>query len=232
METPQEPATVESTDLHFPRIILSQRVKEYIVEAILKGEYHPGERIMETSLARRFGISTAPVREAIRELVVMGFLEAQPYKGASVRSFSTQDLWEYYTVRAALESLAARQAAARLTDAEASQLQGILDDMLRAVEDKDMAQTIRLDNKFHETILQIAGNTLLHQVWKTLEFGVWTMVVYRMGQYDATYLATRHKEVLEALKTRNPEAASLAMQHHLEDLGTPPQNPQPMVGKN
>jgi len=205
-------------------MILSQRVKEYVVEAILKGEYQPGERIMETKLARRFGISTSPVREAIRELVVMGFLEAQPYKGASVRSFSPQDLWEYYTVRASLESLAARQAATRLTETDVTQLQNILDEMIRAVENQDMAQTIRLDNRFHETILQVAGNKLLHQVWKTLEFGVWTMVVYRMGQYAPIFLATRHKEVLEALKTRNPEVASLAMQHHLEDLGQPPES--------
>ncbi len=211
----------ETADMLLPRVMLSQRVKEYIVQAILKGEYQPGDRIMETNLARRFGVSTAPVREAIRELTVMGFLEAQPYKGASVRSFSERDLWEYFTVRASLESLAARQAAPRVTENDVCELQGILDEMMQAVESKDTDGTIRLDNQFHETILQIAGNNLLHQVWKTLEFGVWTMVVYRMGQYDANFLASRHSEVLDALKTRDPETAAAAMQHHLEDLGNP-----------
>ncbi len=215
----------ETFQMPFPRVMLSQRVKEYIVQAILKGEYKPRDRIMETNLARRFGISTAPVREAIRELIVMGFLEAQPYKGASVRSFSQRDLWEYYTVRASLESLAARQAAPRITEADVSQLQSILDEMMQAVQNKDTDNTIRLDNKFHETILQIAENKLLYQVWKTLEFGVWTMVIYRMGQYEANFLAFRHKEVLEALKTRDPETAAVAMQHHIEDLGTPPEIP-------
>jgi len=206
-------------------MILSQRVKEYVVEAILKGEYQPGERIMETKLARHLGTSTAPVREAIRELVVMGFLKAQPYKGAAVRSFSQRDLWEYYTVRASLESLAARQAAPRITEADVSQLQSILDQMMQAVQNKDTDNTIQLDNKFHETILKIAENKLLYQVWKTLEFGVWTMVIYRMGQYEANFLAFRHKDVLEALKTRDPETAAAAMHHHIEDLGTPPETP-------
>jgi DNA-binding GntR family transcriptional regulator len=212
-------------DEHFQHVMLSQRVKEHIVQAILKGEYQPRERIRETSLARRFGISTAPVREAIRELTVMGFLEAQPYKGASVRAFSQRDLWEYYTVRASLESVAARQAAPRMTEADVSNLQSILDEMMAAVENKDTDNIIRLDNKFHEAILQIAGNKLLYQVWKTLEFGMWTMVVYRMGQYEANFLAFRHRDVLEALKTRNPETASQAMQHHIQDLGTPPEIP-------
>jgi DNA-binding GntR family transcriptional regulator len=215
----------EALDTHFPHIMLSQRVKEYIIEAILKGEYKPRDRIRETGLARRFGISTAPVREAIRELIVMGFLESQPYKGASVRDFSQRDLWEYYTVRASLESLAGRQAAPRITEADVSKLQNILDEMMQAVENKDTPNIIRLDNKFHETILQIAGNKLLYQVWKTLEFGVWTMVIYRLGEYDANFLARRHAEVLEALKTRDPEKASATMQHHIQDLGTPPDTP-------
>jgi DNA-binding GntR family transcriptional regulator len=209
----------------FPRMTLSQRVKEFIVRAILEGEYKPGDRIMETNLARRFGISTAPVREAIRELIIMGFLEAQPYRGASVRSFSPRDLWEYRSVRSSLESLAARQAAPRITETDVRQLQSILDQMIQAVQNSDTDNTIRLDNKFHETILQITENKLLYQVWKTLEFGVWTMVMYRMGQYEADFLASRHKEVLEALKTRNPETAAVAMQHHIEDLGTAPETP-------
>lgn len=215
----------EASEIPFTRVVLSQRVKEYIVQAILRGEYKPGDRIMETNLARRFGISTAPVREAIRELIVMGFLEAQPYKGASVRSFSQRDLWEYRTVRASLESLAARQAAPLITDAHLEQLQSILDQMMQAVENKDTDAIIRLDNKFHETILQITENKLLHQVWKTLEFGVWTMVIYRLGQYEADFLAFRHREVLEALKTRDPEKAAITMQHHIEDLGSPGERP-------
>ena len=219
------PSDGETEDTHFPRVILSQRVKEYIIDAILKGEYQPRDRIMETNLARRFGISTAPVREAIRELIVMGFLESQPYKGASVRSFSQRDLWEYYSVRASLESVAARQAAPRITEADISCLQAILDEMIQAAQNQDTDGVIRLDNKFHETILHIAQNKLLYQVWKTLEFGVWTMVIYRMGQFEANFLALRHKQVLEALKTRDPETAALTMLHHLEDLGTPPEIP-------
>jgi DNA-binding GntR family transcriptional regulator len=205
-----------------PRTMLSDRVKEYIVEAILSRQLQPGDRIVETLLARRLGVSQAPVREALRELVVMGFVESHPYRGTSVRALSQQDLWESYTVRAALEALAARLAAARLTEADEQHLEAILAEMLEASRLQDHERTIRLDNKFHETILQIAGNKLLSQVWKTLEFGRWTMVTYRLSNYGYDFLAIRHRQLLDALLTRDPETAAEAMQHHIEDLGVPP----------
>jgi DNA-binding GntR family transcriptional regulator len=205
-----------------PRVVLSDRVKEYIVEAVLSGQLKPGERIVESSLARDLGVSQAPVREAIRDLVLLGFLESEPYKGTSVRSFSYEELWETYTVRAALESLAARLAATHLTDDDADRLQGILDEMMEAARQHDRDRLIELDNRFHETILRISRNQTLHRLWKTLQFGTWSIVTYRKSSYDPAYLAARHVELLAALKTGDPEEAAHAMQHHIEDMGKPP----------
>jgi len=207
-----------------PRVVLSDLVKEYVVEAIMNGEFEPGDRIVESSLARQLGVSQAPVREAIRDLVMMGFLETEPYKGTSVRSFSAEDLYEVYTVRAALEALSARLAASRLTDEDAENLQHILDEMVKAGREHDLDGMTRLDNEFHETILQISGNKVLYQLWKTLQFGYWTIVTARMSSFDLEMLAIRHEELLEALKTRDPDKARRAMRRHIEDLGKPPEN--------
>ncbi len=209
---------------HLPRVALSDRVKEYIIEAVLNGELKPGDRIVESSMARHLGVSQAPVREAIRDLVLLGFLETQPYKGTSVRSFTPEELWETYTVRAALESLAARLAATHLTEDDVKALQGILDEMMEAARQQDRDTLVKLDNKFHETILRISRNKTLHQLWKALQFGTWTIVTYRKSSYDPAYLAARHEELLEALQTRDPEKAMRAMQHHIEDMGKPPED--------
>jgi DNA-binding GntR family transcriptional regulator len=211
-----------SEERHLPRVVLSDRVKEYIVEAVLNGDLKPGERIVESSMARELGVSQAPVREAIRDLVLLGFLESEPYKGTSVRSFTYEELWETYTVRAALESLAARLAATLLTAEDADRLQGILDEMLEAAHREDRDRLVRLDNRFHETILTISRNKTLHQLWKTLQFGTWSIVTYRKSSYEPAYLAARHVELLEALKGGDPEKAAHAMQHHIEDMGKPP----------
>ncbi|MCJ7825723.1 MAG: GntR family transcriptional regulator [Anaerolineales bacterium] len=209
---------------HLPRVVLSDRVKEYIIEAVLNGELKPGDRIVESSMARQLGVSQAPVREAIRDLVLLGFLETRPYKGTSVRSFTPDELWETYTVRAALESLAARLAATHLTEDDVAVLQNILDEMMKAARQQDRDTLVKLDNKFHETILRISRNKTLHQLWKALQFGTWSIVTYRKSSYDPAYLAARHEELLEALKTRDPEKAMRAMQHHIEDMGKPPED--------
>lgn len=204
------------------RVVLGDQVKEYVIEAIMSGEFQPGDRVVASSLARRLGVSQAPVREAIRDLVLLGFLENEAFKGTSVRSFSPKELYEVYTVRAALESLAARLAAERLTPGDVQALQDTLEQMIRAAQEQDEAGMVRLDNRFHETILQVADNQLLYQLWQTLQFGYWTIVTTRSSSYDLEELARRHEALLEALVSRDPQQAAVAMQHHIEDLGKPP----------
>jgi DNA-binding GntR family transcriptional regulator len=207
-----------------PRVVLSERVKEFIIDAILRGEFKPGDRIVESSLARRLGVSQAPVREGLRDLVLQGFLQIEPFKGTTVRSFSPQELLEVYTVRAALESLAARLAAVRLTEADASALRRILDEMIDAAQREDRDRMVQLNNYFHETILQISGNKMLRQLWQTLQFGHWTIVTTHLSRFTLEELAVRHENLLEALMSKDPEKAQHAMQHHIEDLGKPSDN--------
>jgi DNA-binding GntR family transcriptional regulator len=206
------------------RVVLGDQVKEFVIEAIMSGEYQPGDRVIASSLAKRLGVSQAPVREAIRDLVLLGFLETEPFRGTSVRSFTPKELYEVYTVRAALESLAARLAAERLTDEHVQTLRRTLEEMIHAAQKQDEAGMVRLDNQFHETVLQISDNQLLYQLWQTLQFGCWTIVTARSSSYDLEELARRHEALLQALETREPHKAAVAMQHHIEDLGKPPES--------
>ncbi|NJN92641.1 MAG: FCD domain-containing protein [Anaerolineales bacterium] len=127
-------------------------------------------------------------------------------------------------MRAALESLSARTAATRLTEADAATLRHLLDEMIEAAQKQDTQRMVRLDNDFHETILQIAGNKLLYQLWKTLQFGFWTIVTTRISSFKLEQLAYRHEELLAALMTYEPEKAAQAMLRHIEDLGRPPED--------
>ncbi len=206
------------------RVVLGDQVIKYVIEAIMSGEFQPGDRVVASSLARRLGVSQAPVREAIRDLVLLGFLETEPFKGTSVRSFTPKELYEVYTVRAALESLAARLAAERLTNEDVQALQRTLEKMIHAAQEQDEEGMVRLDNRFHETVLQISDNQLLYQLWQTLQFGYWTIVTARSSSYDLEELARRHEALLDALASRDPQNAAVAMQRHIEDLGKPPEN--------
>jgi DNA-binding GntR family transcriptional regulator len=206
------------------RVGFGDQIKEFVIEAILNGEFKAGDRIVASALARRLGVSQAPVREAIRDLVLLGFLESEPFKGTSVRSFSRKELNEVYTVRAALESLAARLAATNLTAEDVQALRHNLDEMIHAAQEQDGKRMARLDNKFHATIMQISDNRLLYHLWQNLQFGYWTIVTTRMSSYNLEELARRHETLLEALRSRDPGQAAIAMQHHIEDLGKPPED--------
>ena len=202
-------------------VSLSDQAKEYIMEAIKEGRLQPGDRVSESGLAQELGISQAPVRDAIRELSMLGFLQREPNKGSVVHSFSPKERCEIYEVRAALESLAARLAATRWTEADVERLEAILDQLIEAGHNKDLNRMTRLNIQFHEMIIEVAGNTLLHQLWKRLEFGYWTIFTARSASWDLEYLANRHRQLLEGLKTRDPEVAAEAMRHHIEDLAKP-----------
>jgi DNA-binding GntR family transcriptional regulator len=207
--------------------LLSEQVKDFVVGRILSGDLQPGDRVVESALAREFGISQAPVRDAVRDLVMMGYLETEPHKGTWVRSLSPEEQYEVYVVRGALESLAARIAAARITSDDAETLRNILYEMIDAGRRQDLNGMTRADNEFHETVLKIAGNRLLHQLWQRLFFGYWTLATARREREDLEYLAKRHEELLDALCSREPEAAAEAMRHHIEDLGKPLIDPEP-----
>jgi DNA-binding GntR family transcriptional regulator len=89
-------------------MMLREQVKDVLLARILAGEYADGERLIETRIAQELGTSQAPVREALRELESLRFIESEPYRGARVRAVSLDEILEVYPVRSALEEVAAR----------------------------------------------------------------------------------------------------------------------------
>ena len=95
------------------RIVLREQVKGRLLERILSGELRPGDRLVETRIAQELGTSQAPVREALRDLELLRFVESEPFRGSRVRGISPEELAEIYPVRAALEHGPAAALAAR-----------------------------------------------------------------------------------------------------------------------
>ncbi len=100
----------------------SLRVSEELREAILSGEFGPGERLRTESLAKRFGSSRTPVREALVQLEGEGLVDIEPRRGALVRSFASSDLIDLYEIRALLEPAAAARAALRVREDQLDRL--------------------------------------------------------------------------------------------------------------
>ena len=88
------------------KVVLRDQVREFLLERIVTGQYVPGQRLVETQIARELDCSLAPVREALRDLEQLGWVDYEPNRGCSVRAFSEADLARAYPVRAVLETLA------------------------------------------------------------------------------------------------------------------------------
>jgi DNA-binding GntR family transcriptional regulator len=194
-----------------------ERAKDVILQRIVSGEYPPGSRLVETRIAQELGVSQAPVREALRDLEQLGCIVHEPFRGCSVRAFSAEELLEAFPVRAALEALAARLAAERITEAELLELADLLETMRAAAARGDVQGQSQANASFHATVMRAARNGTLERQWSFLEPYSRTYVSVSQPGLDLRALSDRHVPILDALRARDAEAAAAAMHRHLMD---------------
>jgi DNA-binding GntR family transcriptional regulator len=200
------------------RVVLREQVKELILERILDGTYRSGERLVETRIAAELGTSQAPVREALRDLELLRFVESTPFRGARVREVSQEELLEIYPVRAAIEEVAAREAAVRL-DGNVDALAEELEAMHQAADANDLHAQVEHDVAFHRLIVEASGNRILLETWRSLRIEARTIVTALRTGLNGHEIAERHRPVLEALRDRDPERAGTTLRRHVEQYG-------------
>jgi len=199
------------------RTVLREQVKDILLHRIVSGELKPGERLVETRIAGELGTSQAPVREALRDLELLRLVESEPFRGARVREFGDAEMIEVYPVRAVLEELAAREAAAHL-DGNVTVLEREVEAMHAAAHRGDVNALARHDIAFHRLMVESAGNVVLEQCWKSLGVeGRITISLY--GTYvEPTEAAELHVPILEAIRSGKGAAAGRAARKHVEQF--------------
>jgi DNA-binding GntR family transcriptional regulator len=208
---------VPVTDAPFTRSNLREQIKDVILQRIVAGDYPPGARLVETRIAQELGVSQAPVREALRDLEQLGCIVHEPFRGCSVRAFSAEELLEAFPVRAALEALAARLAAERMTEDELLQLAELVEKMRAAADRGDAHDQSQANAQFHATIVRAARNATLERQWSFLEPFSRTYISVSQPGLDLRALSDRHIPILDALRARDGDAAAEAMHQHLMD---------------
>jgi DNA-binding GntR family transcriptional regulator len=204
--------------LTISRTVLREQVKDFLLERILNGHYPPGARLVEIQIAQELGTSQAPVREALRDLESLRFVESLPFRGCRVRQITEEELVEIYPVRAALEEVAARDATIRL-DGDVRALRAELDAMLRAAAAGDRHDHVHHDAEFHRIIVQASGNQTLYGVWRSLRIEARTLITALKADVDLHEIAEMHRPVMQAIAARDPLAAGSILRQHLEYFG-------------
>uniref|UniRef100_UPI003559629E GntR family transcriptional regulator n=2 Tax=Neptunomonas phycophila TaxID=1572645 RepID=UPI003559629E len=200
-------------------ITLADRVCAEIVTAIVKGEIPSGQKISEPELARTYGISRGPLREAMRRLEGLRLIERKPNVGARVVQLSIKELVEIYHVREALEGMACRMAALHMSDEEIADLRSLLDEHERSVQELDGRSYFQKegDLDFHYRIVQGSKNEKLLEL---LGSDLYHLV--RMYRYQFSVSSSRpkralkeHRQIVDAIEARDPELAELLMRRHI-----------------
>ena len=197
---------------------LREFVRDLLLERIAKNELSPGQRIIEAALVKEFSISATPVREAIRELVAMGVLEAQNNKGASVRQVRLDQTIEAFAVRAVLEALAAPPATTRL-QGQCQDLRRAAESIIKAAERADFSDFQEHNQTFHHTIVEASGNSVLLKVWDSLFFQVRTrFTMDYLRHEDPVAIALEHVPIVDALNSGDSNLAASLLATHSNHL--------------
>ncbi|MBI3855878.1 MAG: GntR family transcriptional regulator [Planctomycetes bacterium] len=196
---------------------LTKEVIDRLRQAILSGELEEGASLPEAQTAAKLGVSRVPVREALVELERQGLVEFDRNGRACVRAFTDDDVAELISLRAALQRMAARLAASKLTEGDVAALEDILN---RARETQDLSAFSALDSEFHDQIVVIARHRRLQRLWADVrsQMELWLARIHRRREstlHDVRQATLQsHREMIEVLKTRKPELAGDLMERH------------------
>ncbi|WP_157963750.1 GntR family transcriptional regulator [Actinocorallia populi] len=184
---------------------------------ILSGTAAPGDRLGESELAERLGLSRTPVREALQRLAADGLVEVLPHRGARVVAWTDADLAEIFELRSLLEPYAAARAAR--TGLDEATIAG-LRDLCAATEDAaargDTAEVARLNSRFHAALIDASGNSRLPGMLSSVMHA--PLILGTFHRYDPATMARsmgHHREVVDAIAARDPEWAASVMRSHV-----------------
>jgi DNA-binding GntR family transcriptional regulator len=196
---------------------LSNHIAEHIIEQIVTGELKPGEKLIELSYAEEFGISKAPVREAIYLLTMEGLVEKIPRKGAVVKGYTTSEIHDLLEIRIMLESLSMKRIAECGVDSEIiKKMESLLAEMQ---EQKEIGVYTQLNHSFHMCLIEMSQSEVIHNVYSRLKHPLQRIQNLSFsGEGNIKKSVAEHAIIVKLLKQGNVLDASRVLKKHNQDV--------------
>ena len=207
---------------------LADNIRQKLVSAIIEGDIPQGAKVNEVELATRFGISRGPLREAMRDLEGLRLVERKPHAGVRVVALNCAELREIFTIREALEGMAARLAATEMSGHEISSLRRLLELHESEVRESGGQSYFQQqgDMDFHLRILSGSGNRRLYKLMGEELYQLILMYRRQSSQRPSRPLRAleEHKRICDAIEARDPELAEMLMRRHIQGAKNSLQN--------
>jgi phosphonate utilization transcriptional regulator len=195
---------------------LTSVVQGELERMILSGELAPGAKLTEMALAARLGVSRGPLREAFRMLEEAGLVRTEKNRGVFVRDIPIEEAVEIFDLRAAMDELVGRRLAEHITAPQLKEVRGLVEQMEAAVKAKDTYHYHLLNLKFHDRLVELAGNSKLTAIYRKL---IKELSLFRRLNLADGWLmpisASEHRQIVKAIASGDPEAAGRAMFDHV-----------------
>jgi DNA-binding GntR family transcriptional regulator len=193
-------------------------VERHILAEIRLGHFQPGDRLHEAKLAEAVGVSPTPVREALFRLAHDGVVVHKPRRGFFLAEFGTKQMADVLTLRAALEGLAAAQAATHILPEEIADLERLIDEGVHAARAGDPLRTAECNAAFHALLIRAARHSLLERAWSVIAPLRWLLIPASAPQLTPDGIAdweARHRRLLDAVRSGKPDLAEQAARDHV-----------------
>lgn len=213
---------LDIVDNHLPEPKAEQTIAEQLFrklsEAIVSGELPAGSKLSEPILARQYGVSRGPLREALNRLQERRLVTRAPHVGARVAVLSAQVLEETFVVREALEGMAARQAALNASTDDIAALRRAYARHVAAAKEGGEGPVWRsVDEDFHVLIARASGNPVLVRLLTEDFYQLLRFYRSRLAHVRGRGARTvaEHRRILEAIEDRDGDLAELHMRRHI-----------------
>ena len=207
---------VKNVAYEIHRQSLSEQVYHYIKRLILSGEILGGERIPEEKVARQFGVSRTPIREALSRLEEYGLIQMKPRSYAMVVALDPLEAGQLAVIRSQLETLAVSLLADCGTDEDFRELDLLARDCNALIAEGDIAAAFEKDSQLHLEIARRTGNRHLYEIYEKLDAKIQLLrLVLRLPLEKLRVYIKHHDEIIHSMKRRDKEIAVDLMRHHV-----------------
>lgn len=196
---------------------LGELIADQLRRSIWNKEVQFGERLLESELSDKFDVSRSTVREALKILEYEEMVISKARKGTYVSLFSKKDWKEIIELRTLVETHAFIRALTHLDESHFEKLSDILRRMKIETDKKNWNDLFDLDMEFHGYVVKLSGNSRVTKIYDSIQVQIRTFLLY-LDRYYSSHQSfyNEHKELLDALLTKDPKIVSAAVQNHIE----------------
>ncbi len=197
------------------------QVVDHVYQLLLEGKLKPGDQLKETLLAEQMGISRAPIREAMKELIMIGLVDYRPQVGNFIPIFSPKQIIDSYTTRGVLEGYAVVNSCNQFSAEEIDKLENLTGQMESYAKKMNHKMVIEAGGEFHDLLISKCDNVQLLEYTDRLSFKLHILFFKYWGRlYSSDEIGRRHWEIVKSVKAKDLNLIEEVVREHYIETGS------------